>query len=178
VALQGRDAALRHVAILIFERANTKDLLIKATGATGAEDTRTALREHRAVVRGLTKMPAQDVTTVCILSPPTKEERLTILWEEFCRGAATEFSVSIENAGTLDQTRDDSMWGFLEEALIEWNQHGMSEARDFVRASSEQALAQARIAGLRQARAWWHPDEGRVSLQKTGGQQAPQQAHA
>ena len=158
VVLQGRDPLLKDIAILILENSRPPAL-------QPAADLPALLREHSAAMKAITAVPADKVGITCVLARlDAREDRVTILWEDFCRYAEAEYAVKIDNASTLEASPEDGMWDFLGTALDEWDQHGMSQARDFVRLASEAALARARVTGLRSARAVWEPASQRVSL--------------
>jgi hypothetical protein len=158
VILQGRDPLLKDIVILILEKS-------RPPAVHPAADLSALLREHSAAMKAITAVPVDEVGITCVLARlDAREDRLTILWEDFCRYAEAEYAVKIDNASTLEASPEDGMWDFLGTALDEWDQHGMSGARDFVRLASEAAFARARVAGLRSARAVWEPASQRVNL--------------
>ena len=158
VILQGRDPLLKDIVILILEKS-------RPPAIQPAADVPALLREHSAALKAISVVPVDKVGIACVLAPlDNRDDRITILWEDFCRYAEAEYAVKIDNAGTLEASPDDGMWDFLGTALDEWDQHGMSQALDFTRLASEAALARARVAGLRSARAVWEPAHQRVNL--------------
>lgn len=161
VALQGRDPLLRDTVILVLEKG-TPPALRAETNLSAV------LREHRDAMKPITRVPVDVVGITCVLATlQARDERLIVLWEEFCRYAKAEFAVKIENARSLETSPDDSMWDFLGTALDEWDQHGLPAARAFIHLASQAALARARVGDVKSAKASWEPSSQRVSLKTT-----------